>query len=115
MKRILVCGGREYANKARVREVLLDFDPLETILITGGASGADSLACEHAKSRSWPHVVTFLAEWEQYGKRAGPLRNQRMLDLGVPELVIAFPGGAGTADMVARAKKAGIPVREIEE
>jgi hypothetical protein len=47
------------------------------------------------------------------GKAAGPIRNQRMIDEGKPDLVIAFPGGRGTADMVSRAKKAGIPVQEI--
>lgn len=45
------------------------------------------------------------------GKAAGPIRNQRMLDEGKPDLVVAFPGGRGTADMVRRAKAAGVPVR----
>jgi hypothetical protein len=45
------------------------------------------------------------ADW-QLGRKAGPIRNQRMLDEGRPELVIAFPGGRGTSDMTARARAA---------
>jgi predicted polyphosphate/ATP-dependent NAD kinase len=43
------------------------------------------------------------------GKAAGIIRNQRMLDEGKPDLVIAFQGGDGTADMVRRANKSKIP------
>ena len=49
----------------------------------------------------------------EIGKRAGPLRNQRMLDEGKPDLVVAFPGGGGTKDMVRRAVKAGVSVHEV--
>jgi len=46
-------------------------------------------------------------EWDELGKKAGPLRNQRMLDEGKPDLVVAFPGGGGTKDMVsARLRRA---------
>lgn len=54
----------------------------------------------------------FPADWRKYGKSAGPLRNQQMIDEGKPDLVVAFPGGTGTADMVRRAKAAGIRVIE---
>lgn len=54
------------------------------------------------------------AEWNKYGKQAGILRNQAMIDLHSPTLIVAFPGGTGTADMIARARKAGIPVLEIK-
>jgi len=56
----------------------------------------------------------FLANWRTHGKAAGPIRNQQMLDEGRPHLVVAFPGGTGTADMVRRAKAAGVPVMEVE-
>ena len=52
-------------------------------------------------------------EWDELGKKAGPLRNQRMLEEGKPELVVAFPGGGGTKDMVRRAVKAGVSVHEV--
>ena len=50
------------------------------------------------------------ARWAELGRRAGPIRNQEMLDLWVPDGVVAFPGGAGTADMVARARAACVTV-----
>jgi UDP-N-acetylmuramoylalanine-D-glutamate ligase len=53
------------------------------------------------------------AKWDLHGKSAGPIRNQQMLDTGV-DLVIAFPGGKGTAHMVSIAKKAGVKVVEID-
>jgi hypothetical protein len=57
---------------------------------------------------------TFEADWRR-GKRAGPERNQRMLDEGRPDEVWAFHTdtalGKGTADMVRKARAAGVPVR----
>jgi hypothetical protein len=43
------------------------------------------------------------ADWDKYGKLAGPIRNREMLEQNNPELVVAFPGGNGTADMVRQA------------
>ena len=55
-------------------------------------------------------VEEYPADWKKYGKSAGPLRNQRMIDEGKPDLVVAFPGGVGTADMISRAKAYNISV-----
>jgi hypothetical protein len=76
------------------------------------ASGADSLAHEAARDQG-RRCEVFHADWERHGKAAGPIRNQAMIDAGA-DLVIAFPGGRGTADLIRRARKAGIPVREVE-
>lgn len=57
-------------------------------------------------------MTCFRADWEQCGRQAGPLRNARMLAEGRPDAVIAFPGGKGTADMVRKARAAGLPVVE---
>lgn len=54
----------------------------------------------------------FPADWDKYGKRAGYLRNVQMLDEGKPDLVVAFPGGKGTAMMVKLAKERGVRVIE---
>jgi hypothetical protein len=53
------------------------------------------------------------ADWISLGRKAGPIRNQRMLEEGKPDLVMAFPGGRGTADMVRRGKEAGVEVIEV--
>lgn len=117
--RVLVCGGRDYADKAKV------FDELERLnafnmtlcVISGGATGADSLAEEWARSnikkRNGVSFNGFKADWNKHGKAAGPIRNQAMIDKGRPDLVLAFPGGRGTADMIQRAEAAGIPVQRF--
>jgi hypothetical protein len=73
--------------------------------------GADKMAREFAEWKGIP-VKTFAAEWGKYGRLAGPRRNQQMLDEGKPDLVVAFAGGAGTANMIALAKAAGVRVLE---
>ena len=116
--RLLVTGGRDYSDEATVTRVLNEIMP--AVLIVGDARGADALAREWATAtnieRGEPVLLhVFDADWDRYGKRAGPIRNQRMLDQGRPDLVLAFPGGRGTEDMCRRAKAAGVPVLRVDE
>ena len=109
--RILVCGGRDYTNK---EAVFCALDAVHakrgvTCIIHGDARGADSLGKEWAISVGVEHIP-FPADWNKHGKRAGPIRNQQMLDEGKPDGVVAFPGGVGTADMCRRAEAAGLKV-----
>lgn len=107
---VLVCGGREYSDAVRVWVVLDLLGPRG--IVEGGARGADAIARGWAKARNVPcHTVP--ADWERHGKAAGPIRNRAMLDQYTPELVVAFPGGRGTANMIAQATTRG--VRVIEE
>lgn len=113
--RVLVCGGRDYNDWQRVAaelERIHDEKPV-SIIIHGGATGADSLASWWAKAMDVPEI-TYHADWITYGKAAGPRRNQLMLDGGKPDLVVAFPGGRGTADMVRRAEEAGVKVMRVK-
>ena len=57
--------------------------------------------------------TTFKAEWDKHGKGAGHIHNQQMIDEGKPDIVLAFPGNRGTADMIKRSKKAGLPVTVV--
>lgn len=113
--RLLVCGGRNYDDRVRVFRELdaLEINEGVDLVIHGGATGADALASEWAISRCIPERW-FAAEWKRFGRPAGPMRNQRMLDEGKPHLVLAFPGGPGTADMVNRAIIAGVEIRRVE-
>ena len=126
--RILVCGGRDFDDAEDVfyyldrlvedRGWIYEKDEYGNFLpcvhiIHGGARGADTCADDWAV-QNWCPVEVFLPEWDKYGKRAGYLRNKRMLDEGQPDLVLAFPGGKGTAMMVDIARKAGVEVIEIE-
>jgi hypothetical protein len=107
--RVLVCGGRNYDDFDRVVQVLGVLKPTPGLLIHGGASGADSLAALWAHECGIP-TLPFYAAWHVHGRAAGPMRNQRMLDVGKPDLVVAFPGGRGTADLLRRAEAAGVEV-----
>ncbi len=117
-----MCGGRDFVAEQFLKETLCDlvwcrkqFEglPQVTTIIHGGARGVDKMAGNFAIGCNLV-VEEYKADWATHGKAAGPIRNQQMLDQGKPNLVIAFPGGRGTADMVARAKKAGVEVKEIK-
>jgi len=111
--KILVCGGRTYGDRITLFAILdrvLAKHPGLTV-IQGGAKGADLLAKAWAEARGIP-VETFVADWEHQGRSAGPKRNKRMLEVGQPDAVIAFPGGIGTGHMVGIARKSGVPVWE---
>jgi hypothetical protein len=119
--KILVCGGRDYNDKEELNYILDTVtDPQHsgkifpsgwTYLIHGGARGADTLAGEWAKKHCVPTLICW-ANWDAYGKSAGFHRNKLMLELGQPDLVIAMPGGKGTAMMIDLAKKAGVRVED---
>lgn len=64
---------------------------------------------------NWVQFKEFKADWNKYGKSAGPMRNIQMLKEGKPDVVVAFQGGKGTAHMVKIAKEAGVKVIQIEE
>jgi hypothetical protein len=110
--RILVCGGRDYNDHKKVHDTLLPYLDFGTTIIEGGARGADRLAADFASHYGVYHL-RYPADWVRFGKRAGAIRNQQMLDEGKPDLVIAFPGGVGTKDMITKARKAGVEVIEV--
>jgi len=112
--RVLVCGGRDYQDYNRVISALdaVHAKRRITLIIEGGANGADSHAAIWADNNGIPRCV-FPANWEFHGKRAGPIRNQVMIEVMKPDGVVAFPGGRGTADMIRRARDARITVWEV--
>lgn len=115
MFRVLVCGGRDYADRDRLfseLDRLLANKLPDVVVIHGDAPGADTLAKEYALARGLEHLP-FPADWRAHGRAAGPMRNSRMLAEGRPDACVAFPGGSGTADMAGKAKAAGLPVRRI--
>ncbi len=112
--KVLVCGGRDFRDQENLYRVLdrlsKDWGPDVTI-IEGDARGADRMAGYWAR-RHGHTDMKFRADWQSHGRAAGPIRNQQMLDEG-PDMVVAFPGGRGTADMVRRARAAGVFVLSI--
>lgn len=113
MKVICVCGGREYANREYAFKVLDGARAFygHVMIKNGAARGADKLSSEWALSRGVP-LHEYPADWNTHKKAAGPIRNREMLQSGF-DMLIAFPGGSGTADMVKITKKAGIEVLDL--
>lgn len=125
--KILVTGGRDYGVVAhRPNEVeydlravtllenaldayLEDRTPDELLIIHGAARGADTLAGEWAKKRKIT-CVACPAQWKEHGNSAGLIRNKEMLRVYKPHVVVAFPGGKGTAHMVSIAQAYGVRV-----
>lgn len=114
MSRVLVCGGRDFDDRALVFATLdhINAETPITAIIEGGARGADRLAYEWSRDRPLT-IYTYPADWKRLGRAAGPIRNRDMLADGNPDLVVAFPGGPGTAHMVGLARKAGVRVVEV--
>lgn len=118
--RVLICGSRDWDSPNQI-EMLLDGLLLRTaaadeklVVIEGCARGADNAAHLWGVDGKLLKHRHFPANWDLYGKRAGPIRNQEMLTKGRPHVVYAFSddleASRGTRDMVTRAQKAGLPV-----
>lgn len=119
--RILTCGGRNYFNH-RFIAMIMDglvleakqfFETDDIVVAHGAATGADTLVDHYCKERKID-VKRYRAKWETHGRSAGPIRNREMLEDFKPDMVIAFPGGPGTADMVEIAKAANVPIRQYQ-
>lgn len=112
----IVCGSREWTDKEAVRSVLTRFKGAPhdlDIVIHGAQRGADTLAGEVATELGLS-VIPVEAEWQAFGRKAGPMRNDRMLEMLIkaakaynqPVRCIAFHHdsklGVGTRDMVRK-------------
>lgn len=122
--RVAVTGSRNYRDRARVFSVLdqVHAQTPITLLVHGDGTGADQLADDWAVSRGverlrisaeWQNfvdgvvVVKHRADGSIYNAAAGPNRNQKIADRK-PDMLVHFPGGSGTQDMMGRARRAGI-------
>lgn len=142
--RVLVCGGREFANLSRddtgkviqdkrydeyrfVHSYLdklaearsINFVPDDNwmpldFFVIGGKARGADTAGIDWAVSNFLNFQEYPADWDKHGKKAGFIRNTQMLVEGKPDLVIAFPGGVGTRMMVDIAKKAGVEVTEVE-
>lgn len=114
--RILVTGSRTWGDVETIHKYLAKyFDGLvSTVLVHGDChDGADRIADSYAVKHRWK-VERFPAKWQKYGKRAGYIRNAKMVEIGA-DICLAFikdnsKGATMCADL---AEKAGIPVERI--
>jgi hypothetical protein len=118
--RLLITGDRNWKDESSICSVIDMFAEIypDLEVIHGGANGADSIAGDLAEFREIK-VLVFRADWSKYGRAAGPIRNQQMLDEAKPNMVYAFhpdlKNSRGTLDMVKRARKANLPVTWVDD
>ena len=122
---VIVCGGRNYNDRATVYKVLDQLQPDWVVIGACGVDadtldwkrirGADRLAYDwvHQPNRSARWLIMRPAAWKRLGKKAGPIRNRQMANEFPTATVVAFPGGKGTANMVSIACELGMTVRHV--
>jgi predicted Rossmann-fold nucleotide-binding protein len=126
-------GGRDLAwPHQRIAAELLarSSGRLVHLLLHGGARGADAAIARAAHQLGWCSLV-MPAQWQQHGRAAGPIRNRELLHQAIARavahsspgsmasvLVVAFPGGAGTASLVQQARRLAfrspVPIAVVE-
>lgn len=119
--RVLVTGDRNWKNMNIIERELRKL-PADTLIIHGAAKGADTLG-KFVAERIGLKVINdgkgFPADWKRYGRGAGPIRNQQMIDEGRPDLILAFhddiKDSKGTKNMINKGIKARKKVILIEK
>lgn len=113
--RVIVAGTRTFADYALLENKLdrLLSGKENVQIISGGAFGADALGEKYAKDRNLPLVV-ILADWNAFGRSAGPIRNRKMAEQA--DALVAFWDGRskGTKNMIDTANKLGLQVRVVQ-
>ena len=122
--RLLVTGSRylnDYNYFSKEMDKFCSSHSIPTTVIHGAARGADTLASRWVREmnsmRNHDPIITEIeepAKWKLHGKAAGPIRNQLMLVEHKPDMVLAFPGGKGTANMIKIARWNGVPRVDLE-
>lgn len=129
--RVVVSGGRTYgyidtkvqqdvglleerlAQYYKVHTELDKLDKNNLVIISGMAKGADSIAAGWAVSNDVT-LERYFPDWDNYGKAAGIIRNKEMLENGEPDLIMAFPGGIGTTNMIKIGRACNVEIKEYK-
>lgn len=112
---LVVSGSRSFSNAAVVcyhLQAALSKQP-GLVIICGGCRGLDRLAMAWAARHQVPCLVV-AAQWQRYGRAAGPRRNAFMLSMAQGLLAFPLPGGRGTQGTIAMASRLGLPIRVVQ-
>lgn len=109
--RVAVVGSRFFTDYDYVKSSLDKISEVDkiTVIVSGGARGADSLGERYARENGIEFVL-FAADWNKHGKAAGPIRNKQLIEEGKPEMVVAFKPGKGTMNTIGHAERNNIEV-----
>ena len=102
--KVIIAGGRHYYNYEVVKEVIKESDYQIDELVCGCATGVDSLGERWAKENNIP-IHRFSANWDEHGRAAGPIRNQKMAEYADGLIAVWDGKSIGTKDMISRANK----------
>jgi hypothetical protein len=112
--KVLICGDRNWSFHEPIHS-FIDLLNTNTTVIEGGARGADTIAGDYARSKKMK-VTTVHANWNEYKRAAGPIRNREMLQEN-PDLVVGFHddifSSKGTKDMISITRTRGFPYMVI--
>lgn len=104
--RVIIAGSRDFCNRRLVDETMEKYKAEVTAICCGGARGADSLGRAWARDNKI-EVLNFPAQWDLYGKAAGPIRNYEMAQAA--DFLVAFwdDKSRGTKNMIESMRRLG--------
>ena len=110
--KLAIVGSRDFTDYKRLSRIIDRVRTQITLIVSGGARGADTLAVRYAKEKAIPYLV-LPANWDEYGKQAGILRNQTIVDNADAMVAFLAPESKGTKDSIKRAQIKRIPVHVV--
>lgn len=110
--KVIVTGGTDFRDRELMHATLDSLKQPITLVMAGDERGAESMALDWAESHG-VEFKEFYSDYQGHGPAGFRLRNQRMIESGDPDLVIAFAGGRVSADMVRRASRMAINVIKV--
>lgn len=116
--RVIIAGSRSCSEdctklKDKINKIMFNMDPYDTEIVSGTCKGGDILGENYAKDNGID-IVQFPADWKQYGKKAGYLRNEQMAEYGTHLIALWDGNSNGTKNMIKQAKEKGLPTRIIK-
>jgi len=106
--KVIIAGSRDIIHMDIVEYAIRDTEYEITEVVSGGARGVDRLGEQWARDRAIP-ITHFPADWDSFGKAAGTMRNQEMIDYVAPDgalIAVWDEKSRGTADIIERANRA---------
>jgi basic membrane lipoprotein Med (substrate-binding protein (PBP1-ABC) superfamily) len=112
--KVIIAGGRTFNNYELLKNVCNQIIKKDWTIISGCASGADTLAIDYAKEFNI-NYEEYPADWNLYGKSAGLIRNQQMLNTNATHLIAFWDGKSpGTKNMINISKLKNIEIIVIK-
>jgi hypothetical protein len=111
----IIAGSRHLKNRETIMECIYECPWIQEIteVVSGGAEGVDAIGEE------WADIVglgirIFKANWNKYGKNAGPMRNRQMAAYADSLILIWNGESKGSANMLSNARNAGLLIFEVK-